>query len=277
MKHIYTLLIFILFLFTFSSNAQNSEIKKVFIANGKIITAEEVATLKKEGKIKSMKVSQTDKEKEELAKIHGDFIKDSFVAILTLHSDKPSNEENLDTKGTNTKSIVIKRNADGKIDKSDLENQLTNPVLIKEGEQAPDFTANYTNGEKINLSDLKGKVVLLNFWATWCAPCLMEFHEIPSKILERFEGKEFVFIPVAVKESKEKVAGKMSKLKQKGIDFPVVYDPNNEIGSQYFTSGIPKNFIIDQNGEIVYISTGYNETSVDKIADKIEETLIKVN
>ena len=131
------------------------------------------------------------------------------------------------------------------------------------------------NGEKINLSDLKGKVVLLNYWATWCAPCLMEFAEFPEKILEPFKDENFVLIAVSIGENKEKVEKKMDKMKKYGVNFNVGIDPQKEIWDKYATGAIPKSFLIDQNGIIKYISIGNSEGNVDKLAKEIKILLAK--
>jgi peroxiredoxin len=140
-------------------------------------------------------------------------------------------------------------------------------------DSASDFTVEMINGEKITLSDLKGKVVLVNYWATWCSNCMKEFAEIPEKILEPFEDRDFVFIPISIGEDKEKVQRKMSKLKEKGIDFNAGFDPNKKIWDQYATGGVPKNFVIDKNGIVKYISVGISEGNIDKLATEIEKLL----
>ncbi|MBQ0785961.1 MAG: TlpA family protein disulfide reductase, partial [Oceanihabitans sp.] len=138
---------------------------------------------------------------------------------------------------------------------------------------ASDFTVQMINGEEITLSKQKGKVVFINYWATWCAPCLMEFAEFPEKILEPLEGEDFVFIAIAIGEDKEKVAKKMLKMKKYGVDFNVGYDFDSTIWDQYATGAIPKSFIIDKNGVIQYISIGNTEGNVDKLALEINKLL----
>ncbi|MDR1524099.1 MAG: TlpA family protein disulfide reductase [Tannerella sp.] len=146
--------------------------------------------------------------------------------------------------------------------------------IIKTGDQAPDFSVEMLDGRFLKLSDLKGKVVLLNFWATWCGPCMMEFKEIPDKILKRFEGKsDFVFIPVSREETRETVRNKMDQLKRDGIDFPVGMDPDKAIYSLYAKSYIPRNYLIDRNGKVVHASTGYDVKEFAALAEKIEDLL----
>lgn len=99
----------------------------------------------------------------------------------------------------------------------------------------------------------------------------MEFAEIPPKILEKFDDNNFVFIPIAIGENKEKVGRQMLKMKKYGVNFNVGVDPEKEIWNQYATGAIPKSFLIDKNGIIKYVSIGNGEGNVDKLALEIEK------
>ena len=101
----------------------------------------------------------------------------------------------------------------------------------------------------------------------------MEFSEIPEKILNSFESKDFVFIPIAIGENKEKVVSKLQKMKKYGVNFDAGFDPNKEIWDLYATGAIPKNFIIDQNGIIQYTSIGNSDGNVDNLASEIKKLL----
>lgn len=151
--------------------------------------------------------------------------------------------------------------------------QLAETTLIHEGDMAPDFTVEMLDGSKVKLSDLRGKVVMLNFWATWCGPCMEEFKEIPEKIVKHFEGKNVVLLPISRGEKREVVESKMKKLKEKGIDFPVGIDPTKEIYALYAKQYIPRNFIIDQNGRVVLLTVGLEGDVLGDIARKVDELL----
>lgn len=153
-------------------------------------------------------------------------------------------------------------------DKSKLEEN-----IILENDLAKDFEVQMLNGELIKLSELKGKVVLLNFWATWCKPCLEEFYKIPTEILKPFKNKNFIFLPISSGESEGKVKRKMDKLKAKGIEFNTGFDKEKEIATIYALKSIPKSYVIDQNGVIRHITTGYSEEGLRKVTEKIVELL----
>lgn len=254
------LIILILTLYGFTLFAQKKDIKKpeyVIIANNQIITKEKLEELGQQGLIKAMNKGVTEEKRNELAEKFGDKIGDrEFVIIIDLLTEKEKAERQNKTTSENKEVSEVKnRNSELKLNINDT---------------ATNFTVEMINGEKINISDLKGKVVLLNYWATWCAPCLMEFAEFPEKILEPFKGKDFILIAVSIGESKEKVQKKMDKMKKYGVDFNVGIDTKKEIWDKYATGAIPKSFLIDQNGIIKYISIGNGEGNVDKLAKEVK-------
>lgn len=259
------LIVLIFILYGFTLFAQKKEIKKleyIIIANNEIITKEKLGELGQQGLIKSMNKGVTERERNELAKKFGNKIGDrEFIIKVELLSEKEKTERQNKISQEN-KDIPQEKNSN-------------NELKLNINDTATEFKVEMINGENINLSDLKGKVVLLNYWATWCAPCLMEFAEFPKKILEPFKDENFILIAVSIGENKEKVRKKMDKMKKYGVNFNVGIDPKKEIWDKYATGSIPKSFLIDQNGVIKYISIGNAEGNVDKLAKEIKKLITK--
>jgi peroxiredoxin len=115
----------------------------------------------------------------------------------------------------------------------------------KVGEIAPDFMLKKFEGDTISLADYRGKVVFLNFWATWCPPCV---EEMPSMemLYQKLQGREFEILAINVGEEGEKIIRPF--MGKHSLTFPVLLDPNKKIYGLYGLTGIPETFIIDKNG-----------------------------
>ena len=143
-------------------------------------------------------------------------------------------------------------------------------TLVRAGDEAPDFTVTMFDGSQVTLSELRGKVVLLNFWATWCPPCRQELTRVQTDIIDRFAGKEFVFLPVSRGEKREAVEAFREKT---GYAFPMGLDPARTVYDRYASNYIPRNFVIDRKGKVVLATVGYDEHEFEELIRTIEKTL----
>ena len=126
-------------------------------------------------------------------------------------------------------------------------NQFGKPLLGK-GVPAPNFTFPGLDGKKVSLADYKGKVVLLNIWATWCAPCVAEMPSM-EKLYQELKNEDFEILAVSVDESGAEAVNPF--MKKHKLDFPVLLDTKGDIKTLYQATGIPESFIIDKDGIIV--------------------------
>jgi peroxiredoxin len=150
------------------------------------------------------------------------------------------------------------------------EDQIKATTLINQGDKAPDFTVEMFNGEKITLSQLKGKVVLINFWATWCPPCRQELTHVQKEIIDHFKGQDFVFLPISRGEKKSVVEAFREKT---GYTFPMGLDPTQEIFKKYASNYIPRNFVVGKDGKVIYVSVGFEPAEFANMIKAIEAAL----
>lgn len=154
--------------------------------------------------------------------------------------------------------------------KKSAETDTESTTLVKAGETAPDFTVELVDGSQLSLKELRGKVVLLNFWATWCPPCRQELTRVQKDIIDRFAGKEFVFLPVSRGEKRETVEAFREKT---GYTFPMGLDSARTVYDRYASNYIPRNFLIDKTGKVILATVGYDEEEFDALIRTIEKTL----
>ena len=150
--------------------------------------------------------------------------------------------------------------------------QIEQTTIAKQGTMAPDFVVEMFDGKQIRLSELRGKVILVNFWATWCPPCREELTRVQKDIIDRFAGKDFVFIPISRGEEKSTVAAFRKRM---GYTFSMGLDPDQKIFRRYATNYIPRNFLIDRDGKVVLASIGYDTKEFEHLLNTIEKTLEK--
>lgn len=136
---------------------------------------------------------------------------------------------------------------------------------------AYDFTLDQLDGETLNFEDLKGKVVFINFWATWCAPCVAEMPSINSLYEIYKDNPQVVFVMINT-EIKEDKARKF--IKKKDFSFPIYFPNASMIPGVYETKGIPATFVLDKEGYIAYKKVGmanYNADSFVKFIARLTE------
>ena len=118
---------------------------------------------------------------------------------------------------------------------------------MKDRPAAPDFTLVNPAGKKVSLHDFRGKVVFLNFWASWCGPCRGEMPGM-DKLYREFKGKGFEIFAVNVKDKRDDALKFMKDLK---ISYPVALDPEGEIGLLYGAWAMPSTYLIDRKGVVL--------------------------
>jgi peroxiredoxin len=146
-------------------------------------------------------------------------------------------------------------------------------AFVKKGDVAPDFTITMQDGSTKQLSELKGKVVWLNFFATWCPPCRRELPELEKNVYKKYKNQNDFEILVIGREHDWQTVTKFKT--DNNYILPFYPDPKRKIFSKYAKQNIPRNFIIDKNGRIAVVSTGFNKSDFDKIVTKVEVLLKK--
>ncbi len=144
--------------------------------------------------------------------------------------------------------------------------------VIKVGDHAPSFTGTDSDGKPVSLDSLKRKVVLVDFFATWCGPCMEEMPHIQSEVWDNYKSAGLVVIGIG----REHQIPEMAQFKQdKQLGFTILADPQREIYSKYATMYIPRCYLIDKEGIVRFASVGYDTDEFAKMKALIASELQK--
>lgn len=135
---------------------------------------------------------------------------------------------------------------------------------------APDFSLPARAGGELSLAGLRGNVVLINFWATWCGPCRQEMPYL-EQIWQRYKGLGFTLLGVNVEEDS---AGAVKWLEQVPVSFPVLFDRENRVSRLYDVTAMPSTVIVDRRGQVRFVHYGYTKGTENAYQDQVR-TLIR--
>ena len=145
------------------------------------------------------------------------------------------------------------------------------PLFAQEEQPAPDFTLQDLEGESYTLSELNGKVVLLDFWATWCKPCVVSIPHL-NKLNLRFQEEEFLLLGINVDRFKS-ISSLKRFVKQYEINYPVLADKGGKVAAQYRAFALPTSFLINEEGRIAKRIFGSSPTLQKELEEEIEKLL----
>ena len=138
-----------------------------------------------------------------------------------------------------------------------------------EGQAAPDFALKSSTGENMRLSEHRGDVVMINFWATWCGPCRQEM-PLLDELYARYQRVGFNLLGVNIDDDSRRA---MNMVEELGVSFPVLFDARKEVSKLYEVEAMPVTVLVDRQGTVRYVHHGYKPGYEDKYLDQIRSLL----
>jgi peroxiredoxin len=135
--------------------------------------------------------------------------------------------------------------------------------------EAPNFTLKSNSGKNIKLSELRGQVVLINFWASWCGPCRQEMPEL-DKLYSKYKKLGFTILGVNVEEDNTEA---LHIIKEDKISFPILFDSENKVSKLYDVTAMPTSIVVGRNGSMRYLHRAYKPGDIDKYKAWVKELI----
>lgn len=139
---------------------------------------------------------------------------------------------------------------------------------IRQGE-APDFTLHSLSGENLRLSEFRGEVVMINFWASWCGPCRQEMPLLDA-LYEKYQPLGFTILGVNVEQDPAKAR---QLLEQIPVSFPVLFDTENKVSKLYDVIAMPSTVLVDRDGNVRYLHHGYKPGYEDTYQEQVRSLI----
>ncbi len=137
------------------------------------------------------------------------------------------------------------------------------------GQPAPDFALKSSNGENLRLSEYRGDVVMINFWATWCGPCRQEMPLLDELYL-RYQRVGFSLLGVNIDDDSRKAMNMVAEL---GVSFPVLFDSRKEVSKLYDVDAMPVTVLVDREGNVRHVHHGYKPGVEEQYLNEIRSLL----
>jgi peroxiredoxin len=137
------------------------------------------------------------------------------------------------------------------------------------GQPAPDFALKSSTGENLRLSEYRGDVVMINFWATWCGPCRQEM-PLLDQLYSRYQRVGFSLLGVNIDDDSSRA---MDMIRELGVSFPVLFDSRKEVSKLYDVDAMPVTVLVDREGNVRHIHKGYKPGYENMYLDQIRALL----
>jgi len=150
----------------------------------------------------------------------------------------------------------------------------TRGYKVKVGEQAPELNFKLLDGTQHTNESLKGKVVVLQFTASWCSVCRKEMPHLEKEVWQKFKNEDFILVGIDLKEDKEKVQRFIAKME---VTYPFTIDADGSLFESFTLpkAGVTRNIVLDKNGEIIFLSRLYEEKEFAEMISIIDAELKK--